>query len=103
MCAAGKYGMQGAISAAEAACTACEAGKYSDAEGLFITLYTSLLSPASTGSMLAEVAVGLVCMYVCVFVCMHVLRASSCSDCVAGVYGVSGRAWYQRGGALRLK
>ena len=72
MCAAGKYGMQGAMSAAEAACTACEAGKYSDSEGVCITLYASLLSPASTGSMLAEVAVGLVCMYLCMYVCMYV-------------------------------
>ena len=37
----------------------------------FITLHTSLLSPASTAPVLAVVAVGLVHMYVCMYVFMY--------------------------------
>ena len=95
ICAAGKYGMQGAISAAEAACTDCEAGKYSDSEGVFITLYstslllptsatrylamyTRLISPTATASVPEVVTIVLGNMYVYMYVCMYLCICSMC-------------------------
>ena len=74
MCAAGKYGMQGATSAPEAACTDCEAGKFSATEGVFICVYNSVNSFAFACfcSIYARCGGCWLGTYVCMYVGMYV-------------------------------
>ena len=53
-----------AAPAGASSCVGCEAGKYLPTAGVFVFLYTRLLLPASTASVLAVLVVGLVHMYV---------------------------------------
>ncbi len=63
-CVAGKQSTTGKNGGGNKACRSCSPGKYSPTAVVFIFMYTRLISPVSTASVLAVLVVGLVHMYV---------------------------------------